>query len=64
MNASTDETEAICREYAAKDKRIRYVRQAQNLGAAANFKYVLDEARGEYFMLCGQRQMISGIQDG
>ncbi|WNC26092.1 MULTISPECIES: glycosyltransferase family 2 protein [unclassified Thermosynechococcus] len=50
MNASTDETEAICREYAAKDKRIRYVRQAQNLGAAANFKYVLDEARGEYFM--------------
>ncbi|WNC86000.1 glycosyltransferase family 2 protein [Thermosynechococcus sp. QKsg1] len=49
-NASTDETEAICREYAAKDKRIRYVRQAQNLGAAANFKYVLDEARGEYFM--------------
>ncbi|MDR7898959.1 glycosyltransferase family 2 protein [Thermosynechococcus sp. JY1334] len=49
-NASTDQTEAICREYAAKDKRIRYVRQAQNLGAAANFKYVLDEARGEYFM--------------
>ncbi|WNC85999.1 glycosyltransferase family 2 protein [Thermosynechococcus sp. QKsg1] len=49
-NASTDETEAICREYAAKDKRIRYVRQAQNLGAMANFKYVLDEARGEYFM--------------
>lgn len=49
-NASTDGTEAICREYAAEDQRIRYVRQAQNLGAAANFKYVLDEAVGEYFM--------------
>ncbi|ADR19064.1 glycosyltransferase family 2 protein [Calditerrivibrio nitroreducens] len=49
-NASTDETEAICREYAAKDKRIRYIRQRENLGATANFKYVLDEAVGEYFM--------------
>ncbi len=49
-NASTDDTEAICRDYAAKDVRIRYVRQAENLGAAANFKFVLDEAVGEYFM--------------
>jgi len=49
-NASTDETEAICQEYAAKDARIRYVRQAKNLGAVANFKFVLDEAVGEYFM--------------
>jgi len=49
-NASTDETEAICREYAAKDSRIRYVRQSTNLGAVANFKFVLDEAVGEYFM--------------
>lgn len=49
-NASTDGTERICREYAARDKRIRYVRQPTNLGAAANFKFVLDEARGEYFM--------------
>ena len=49
-NASTDETEDICREYAARDQRIRYVRQAINLGAFGNFKFVLDEARGEYFM--------------
>ena len=49
-NASTDDTEAICLEYAAKDSRIRYVRQAKNFGPAANFKYVLDEAVGEYFM--------------
>ena len=49
-NASTDGTEAICREYAAKDERIRYLRQAENRGAPANFQCVLDEAVGEYFM--------------
>ena len=49
-NASTDGTEAICREYAAKDKRIRYVRQTENRGAMANFQFVLNEAVGDYFM--------------
>jgi len=49
-NASTDNTESICREYAAKDPRIRYIRQPENRGAIANFKFVLDQARGEYFM--------------
>lgn len=49
-NASTDGTEVICREYAARDMRIRYVRHAANLGSIANFKFVLDEATGEYFM--------------
>jgi glycosyltransferase involved in cell wall biosynthesis len=49
-NASTDMTESICREYAVKDKRIRYVRQPQNFGAGHNFKFVFDEACGEYFM--------------
>ena len=49
-NASTDGTEGICQEYVAKDKRVRYVRQPQNIGAAANFFFVLDEAQAEYFM--------------
>lgn len=49
-NASTDGTGVICQEYAAKDARIRYVRQSVNLGATGNFRYVLDEANGEYFM--------------
>ena len=49
-NASTDGTEAICREYAARDSRIRCVRQSENRGACANFQFVLDEAKGEYFM--------------
>ena len=49
-NASTDKTGEICQEYAAKDARIRYVRQVENFGAAENFKFVLDESVGEYFM--------------
>lgn len=49
-NASTDRTEEICREYAAKDSRIQFVRQPVNLGWRANFKFVLDKAVGKYFM--------------
>lgn len=49
-NASTDGTEAICRDYAARDIRIRYLRQSENRGAKANFEYVRDEAVGHYFM--------------
>jgi glycosyltransferase involved in cell wall biosynthesis len=36
-NASTDATETICREYAARDRRIRYYRCNENHGAAWNF---------------------------
>lgn len=49
-NASTDGTEAICREYVKKDPRIRYVRQPENRGGAANFWFLLEETQGEYFM--------------
>lgn len=48
-NASTDKTEAICREYAARDSRIRYVRNATNLGLAGNYNAVFQLAIGEYF---------------
>jgi glycosyltransferase involved in cell wall biosynthesis len=49
-NASTDTTEAICLEYASQDPRIRYLRQSENCGLAANFQLVLDAAKCEYFM--------------
>ncbi|HLV79414.1 MAG TPA: glycosyltransferase [Chthonomonadaceae bacterium] len=49
-NASTDGTEAICREYAARDARIRYIRHPENQGALFNFDFVLQEARGTYFL--------------
>jgi len=49
-NASGDATGEICREYAARDPRIRYIRQTENRGAPWNFEFVAREARGEYFM--------------
>lgn len=49
-NASTDETPSICREFAAADTRIRYVRQPENIGAEANFRYVFGAVEAEYFM--------------
>jgi hypothetical protein len=49
-NASTDDTEPICRAFAERDRRIRYVRQPHNVGPGANFRYVVDVARGEFFM--------------
>ncbi|MCW3473932.1 glycosyltransferase [Limobrevibacterium gyesilva] len=49
-NASTDGTGDICQAYAARDKRVRYVRQPTNLGAGLNFRFVLVEARTPYFM--------------
>jgi glycosyltransferase involved in cell wall biosynthesis len=48
-NASTDETEEICRRFAASDRRISYFRNKRNLGAAANYNRVIELARGRYF---------------
>jgi glycosyltransferase involved in cell wall biosynthesis len=48
-NGSTDHTEAYVRGFG--DPRIRYCKQAQNIGANGNFNFLLDEARGEYFLL-------------
>jgi glycosyltransferase involved in cell wall biosynthesis len=48
-NASTDDTEAICRGFAEKDDRVRYVRNRENLGAAYNFNQTFHLSSGEYF---------------
>jgi glycosyltransferase involved in cell wall biosynthesis len=48
-NASTDDTEEICRRYARQDSRIRYYRQPENIGLSPNHNFVLDQARGELF---------------
>ena len=48
-NGSTDATPSICREYAARDSRIRYYGEEKNRGATWNFNRVIDMARGEFF---------------
>lgn len=48
-NASQDRTEEICRAYAARDPRIRYFRQPENLGAVPNFNRVFELSDSTYF---------------
>lgn len=48
-NASTDDTEKICTQYAARDPRIQYHRNPHNMGAAANFNRVFELSTGTYF---------------
>jgi glycosyltransferase involved in cell wall biosynthesis len=48
-NASTDGTERICLEYAARDARVRYYRNERNIGASENFNRVVDLSVGKYF---------------
>jgi len=47
-NASTDNTEDICRRFAALDKRVRYVRRTENIGGPGNFRYVFSLCSGQY----------------
>ena len=48
-NASTDATEEICRDFAARDARVRYIRQRRNIGAVPNHNVVFEECRSELF---------------
>ena len=48
-NHSDDHTEEIVASF--KDHRIRYFRHKQNNGLIFNFNYVAEEARGRYFVL-------------
>ncbi len=48
-NASTDRTAELCLDCAARDARIRYIRQDANLGPQRNWNLVAEQARGRYF---------------
>ena len=47
-NASTDTTADICRDYAARDPRIRYFRNATNIGNPRNFNRVFELTTTRY----------------
>jgi glycosyltransferase involved in cell wall biosynthesis len=61
-NASTDETETICRGYAAEYQCIRYYRNEENIGGFRNNNQVMELALGEYFMLAGHDDLRSPEQ--
>ena len=48
-NASTDATADIAADYAARDRRVRYVRLDSNIGAARNYDSVYRLASAPYF---------------
>lgn len=48
-NASSDDTSRICLEYAERDNRISFQRNAKNLGMIQNFRQVFNLSQGEYF---------------
>jgi glycosyltransferase involved in cell wall biosynthesis len=60
-NASTDRTEEICREYAARDHRINYFRNTKNMGAGWNFRRVYSLANGKYYKNAAHDDFIEPI---
>lgn len=57
-NASTDATEEICRRMSREDSRIRYYRNAENQGAAANFNRVFELSRAPHFKWLGHDDVL------
>jgi glycosyltransferase involved in cell wall biosynthesis len=49
-NCSTDGTVTVIKDFAARDDRIRLACQASNIGALANFSFVLEQANSKYFL--------------
>ncbi len=58
-NASTDQTEEICRRAAERDHRIYYYRSSTNQGAAWNFRHVFELSQGRYFKWMAADDLIS-----
>jgi Glycosyl transferase family 2 len=50
-NASSDDTEAVCRELCASDARVRYLRSPVNRGPTANFNALYEAVSGEFAMM-------------
>lgn len=55
-NCSADNTEKLVSSFC--DLRIRYFKQNQNIGAANNFAFCLQQARGKYFLLLHDDDLI------
>ncbi len=57
-NCSPDNTERLAAEYCRRDKRLTYFRQRQNIGPNSNFNFCLAKARGRYFLLLPDDDLI------
>jgi glycosyltransferase involved in cell wall biosynthesis len=57
-NASTDDTELLCRNLSAQHPCVRYHRNTSNLGPNANFDIVMRKSLGRYVWLLGDDDRI------
>ncbi len=57
-NASPDDTAAVVQRFVDTGLVVRYIRQPENIGADANFAACFHEARGKYFWLFGDDDII------
>ncbi|MFK7997003.1 MAG: glycosyltransferase family 2 protein [Granulosicoccus sp.] len=55
-NCSSDGTQELMSGYT--DPRLRYIRHKENIGANPNFNYCLDQAKGQYFLLLHDDDLI------
>ncbi len=49
-DCSTDGSANICLQAQQMDKRVKYIRQPQNIGISRNMEFLLKQATGKYFM--------------
>lgn len=59
-NASSDRSPLICEAISREFPHIHLTRQVRNIGAVANFKYLLDRTNTEYFMWLGGHDALPG----
>jgi glycosyltransferase involved in cell wall biosynthesis len=57
-NASPDETPSVVQDFVDRGLRVRYIRNAQNIGADANFLQCFEQARGKYVWLFSDDDLI------
>lgn len=58
-NCSTDNTPAVCAEYAARDRRVRYLPLTANIGAVPNHNRTVQLARGRFFKYCAHDDIMA-----
>jgi abequosyltransferase len=57
-NASPDETPSVVEEFVGRGLRVRYIRNAQNIGPDANFVQCFEQARGKYVWIFSDDDLI------
>jgi glycosyltransferase involved in cell wall biosynthesis len=58
-DCSTDDTAAVIKKYASRDRRIRFIVNARHLGMVENWNLCLVEARGEFIKYVFADDMLS-----